>query len=99
MRLTYERVYLFVSMSDTREENVFAFFICWQILFSMPSFTPCALEAPSKDRVYFKIASSLSCANSAMSREIFAVGSLNAAVYMAGKREAGLYRMSDMLAE
>lgn len=41
----------------------------------------------------------ITLSHTAMSREIFAVGSLNAAVYMAGKKEAGLYRMSDMLAE
>ena len=34
-----------------------------------------------------------------MSREIFAVGALNAAVYLSSKTEAGLYDMSDLIRE
>ena len=41
----------------------------------------------------------ITLSHSAMSREIFAVGSLNAAVFLSGKKDAGLYRMSDLIAE
>lgn len=41
----------------------------------------------------------ITLSHTAMSREIFAVGSLNAAVFMKDKKDAGLYRMSDLLAE
>lgn len=37
--------------------------------------------------------------HTAMSREIFAVGALNAAVYLSSKTEAGLYDMSDLIRE
>ncbi len=40
----------------------------------------------------------LSLKHTAMSKEIFAVGAINAAVYLAGK-EAGMYTMQDMLAD
>lgn len=40
----------------------------------------------------------LSLKHTAMSKEIFAVGAVNAAVYLAGK-EAGMYTMQDMLAD
>ncbi len=35
--------------------------------------------------------------HTAMSREIFAVGALNAAVFLSGCREARLYAMSDLI--
>ena len=41
----------------------------------------------------------ITLSHSAMSREIFAVGSLNAAVFLSGKKEAGIYRMADLIAE
>ena len=37
--------------------------------------------------------------HTAMSREIFAVGSLNAAMFLCGKTEPGLYQMSNLIAE
>ncbi len=39
----------------------------------------------------------LALTHTAMSREIFAVGALNAAIFMAGCHEAGLYDMSDLI--
>lgn len=39
----------------------------------------------------------ITLSHTAMSREIFAVGSINAAVFMADQQEPGLYRMSDLL--
>ncbi len=41
----------------------------------------------------------ITLSHTAMSREIFAVGSLNAAVFLSKKKEAGLYRMADLIAE
>ena len=35
--------------------------------------------------------------HTAMSREIFAVGSINAAIFMSDQQKPGLYRMSDLL--
>lgn len=40
----------------------------------------------------------ITLSHSAASREVFAVGAVNAAVFMKG-RESGLYRMSDLIAE
>ena len=39
----------------------------------------------------------LTLTHTAMSREIFAVGALNAGIFLAGCREAGLYDMSDLI--
>lgn len=41
----------------------------------------------------------ITLAHSAQSKAVFAAGSLNAAVYMAGKTDAGLYDMSDLIRE
>ncbi|MGI5893454.1 MAG: 4-hydroxy-tetrahydrodipicolinate reductase [Candidatus Merdivicinus sp.] len=41
----------------------------------------------------------ITLSHTAMSREIFAVGSLNAAVFMKDQKKAGLYRMADLIAE
>ena len=40
----------------------------------------------------------LSLKHTAMSKEIFAVGAINAAIYMSGK-ETGMYAMQDMLSD
>lgn len=39
----------------------------------------------------------LTLSHTAMSREIFAVGSINAAIFMSNQQKPGLYRMSDLL--
>ena len=39
----------------------------------------------------------LTLSHTAMSREIFAVGSINAAIFMSSQQKPGLYRMSDLL--
>lgn len=41
----------------------------------------------------------ITLSHSAQSKEVFAVGSVNAAVFLAGKTEAGLYAMSDLIKE
>ncbi len=41
----------------------------------------------------------ITLSHSAQSKEVFAVGSVNAAVFLAGKSTAGLYTMSDLIQE